>query len=75
MYDAEGSFDGVPCPECGSDRTISWHFAEGFDELECRACGYQSDALAMAELERASGDVLKRDDEVEAPTPKRPLRA
>lgn len=75
MVDAEGSFDGVPCPDCGSEETISWRFAEGFDELECRTCGFRSDAGAIADLERAAGDVLKGDDEVDVPAPKRPLRA
>lgn len=75
MYDAEGSHDGVPCPECGSDDTISWHYGEGFDELECRACGFRSDADDLADLERAAGDVLVGDDDTTAPLPRRPLRA
>jgi uncharacterized metal-binding protein (TIGR02443 family) len=75
VYDAEGSHDGVPCPTCGSEATISWHFAEGFVELECRTCGYRSDAEEIAALERESGELLAGDDPPEAPLPKRPLRA
>jgi uncharacterized metal-binding protein (TIGR02443 family) len=75
VYDAEGSHDGVPCPECGNEDTISWHYDEGFDELECRACGFRSDARDLADLERAAGDVLIRDDETTAGLPRRPLRA
>jgi len=74
-YDAEGSHDGRPCPKCGSDRTISWHFSEGFDELECRACGYRSDAGELTALRRESGDLLRRDEEAPIPAPGRPLQA
>ena len=75
MYDAEGSHDGVPCPQCGSDATVSWRFAEGYDELECRACGYRSDAEELDALEREVGDVLRGDEGPAGPLPKRPLRA
>lgn len=74
MFDAEGSADGTPCPECASDDTITWRFREGFDELECRRCGYRSDADDLAELERHAGDLLRDDDHPPPPT-KRPLRA
>ncbi|MFW5899493.1 MAG: hypothetical protein ACOCUN_03385 [Jiangellaceae bacterium] len=75
MFDAEGSFEGVPCPECGSEATVSWHFAEGFDELECRHCGYRSDEADLAELERDAGDVLLQDASDAPPLRKKPLRA
>ena len=76
MYDAEGSRDGTPCPECGSDETITWRFEEGFDEIECRTCGFRSDAEELDALERQAGDVLRKDDGNDAPPlPKRPLRA
>ncbi len=75
MYDAEGSHDGVPCPQCGSDATVSWRFAEGYDELECRTCGYRSDAEELEALEREVGDVLRGDEGPATPLPKRPLRA
>lgn len=75
MYDAEGSRDGTPCPECGAEDTITWRFDEGFDELECRRCGYRSDAEELAALERHAGDVLRRDEDDAPPLPKRPIRA
>lgn len=75
MFDAEGSHDGVPCPECGSDATISWRYGEGFDELECTACGYRSEEADVAALERDAGDLLTGDDDAPRPRPRRPLRA
>lgn len=74
-YDAEGRHDSVPCPECGSTRTVSWHYREGFDELECRACGYRSDEEEIEALRREAADVLRGDDDAPFPTPDRPLRA
>lgn len=74
-YDAEGRHDGVPCPDCGSTRTISWHYQEGFDELECRDCGFRSDAEDLDALRRESGDVLRSDDDAPFPPPDRPIRA
>lgn len=74
-YDAEGSHDGDRCPECGSANTITWHFREGFDELECRACGYRSDAAEISALRRDAVDLLRRDDRAPLPRPGRPLKA
>ena len=75
MFDAEGRQDGSTCPECGrSDQTIRWHFLEGFDELECKACGYRSDELALQELHREARNTLDREDDV-APPRTDPLRA
>lgn len=70
MYDAEGEHDGTPCPTCGRTGTIRWHFAEGFDELECPACGYRSDDADLTDLTRAALDVLERDDGDAAPPPR-----
>lgn len=75
MYDAEGIREGTPCPECGSEETVTWRFLEGFDELECRRCGYRSDAAELDALERHAGDVLRKEDDDVPPPPKRPLRA
>lgn len=50
--DAEGRHDGEPCPRCGSTATITYHYVEGFEELECPACGYASDAHELAALGR-----------------------
>ncbi len=66
-YDAEGREEGEACPECGSEDTITFHYREGFTELECRACGYRSDAEELAALQRFSGDVLQGDDDTPPP--------
>ncbi len=75
MYDAEGQYDGTPCPVCGAkESTIRWHFIEGFDEIECRACGFRSDEDHIAALHREALDTLEGDDD--APPPRTgPLRA
>jgi len=57
--DAEGRFERTHCPECGSDDTITYHYVEGFTELECQACGYRSDAEELSALQRFSGEVLE----------------
>jgi len=59
MFDATGSADSEQCPRCGSDATVTWQFAEGFEELECRACGWVSDEEELASLQRFGGDVLE----------------
>ncbi len=74
MYDAEGHHEGDACPECGDEGTIRWRFEEGFEELECRQCGYRSDGPEIADWTRRSGDVLVKDD-APPPPPGRPMRA
>lgn len=64
MYDAEGSHDGDLCPVCGSADTVTYHYREGFSELECRRCGHRSDADDLADLQRFSGDLLERDGQL-----------
>ncbi len=61
-YDAEGSHDGEQCPRCGSEATITYHFAEGFTELECPECGYVSDSEQLADLQRFGGEILESED-------------
>lgn len=74
MFDAEGFEEGIVCPECGSDDTVSYHYREGFVELECRRCGYRSDAEELAALQRFDGELLEGDDE-EPPIPMKSLKA
>ena len=62
-FDAEGRAEGERCPECGADDTVTFHYREGFTELECRRCGYRSDADELAALQRFSGDLLEADEE------------
>ncbi len=69
VYDATGSMDADICPRCGSDATITYHYEEGFEELECSACGFVSDAAEIAALQRYSGDILLDGSAEEQPVP------
>lgn len=62
VFDATGSNDSDICPRCGSDATITYHYTEGFEELECSACGFMSDAAELSDLQRFDG-ALKESDE------------
>ena len=74
--DAEGFHEHAPCPSCGSRRTVTFHYREGFEEIECEACGYRSDADEIAALTRYAGGVLERERDDEAtPVPIRTLKA
>lgn len=76
MFDAEGQRDETPCPECGSRDTITYHYVEGFSELECQSCGYRSDAEELSALQRFSGDLLESDEGLAPPpVPMRSLKA
>lgn len=61
MFDATGSSEGQACPRCGSEATITYHYEEGFEELECTACGYVSDAEELAALQRFDGELKEVD--------------
>lgn len=77
MIDAEGQRESVPCPECGSVDTVTYHYAEGFSELECPHCGYRSDAEELSALQRFAGDLLEGDapDGGLPPVPVRSMKA
>src|SRR5690625_2193643 len=75
MFDAEGTLEYEPCPQCGSVNTITYTFEEGFTELECQACGYRSDEAEIAALQRFSGDLLESDDNPGAPVPIKKIKA
>ncbi|MCA9838354.1 MAG: hypothetical protein KC422_15670 [Trueperaceae bacterium] len=60
MWDAEGSRDGETCPNCQSTKTITYHYAEGFTELECEACGYQTDLSDLDQLTRFRGELKEK---------------
>lgn len=72
--DAEGFNEQVPCPRCGSERTVSFHYVEGFDELECPDCGFRSDAEEIGDLTRFQSNLLER-EERGAKRPPVPIRA
>lgn len=74
MIDAEGVHAGERCPECGSPDTVTFHYREGFSELECPSCGYRSDAEELTALQRYGGNLLELDRET-PPLPRKPLEA
>lgn len=69
VFDATGSFDADVCPRCGSNATITYHYEEGFEELECRACGYVSDAEELAALQRFESELLEDSVDQGSPIP------
>lgn len=75
MYDAEGSFDGLPCPECGSTDTVTYRYEEGFSELECQRCGYRSDEQELSALGRYRGELKEKPQAELPPIPIKPLEA
>ena len=70
MWDAEGSRDGETCPNCHSTKTITYHYREGFTELECEECGYQSDLVDLDQLTRFRGDLKEKNRDVFVPVKK-----
>ena len=72
--DAEGFNERVPCPRCASERTVSFHYVEGFDELECPDCGFRSDAEELGALTRFQSGLLER-EAAEQDIPPIPIRA
>ncbi len=74
MIDAEGIYNGEPCPRCGSTGTVTYQYREGFSELECPSCGFSSEAEELADLQRYDGDLLEVDRDV-PPLPLRPIEA
>lgn len=76
LFDAEGSYEGVPCPGCGRNNTITFRYQEGFEELECLDCGYLSDQEELSALQRYDGALLEGEADEPLPiVPVRPLKA
>ena len=73
--DAEGFTEHWPCPQCGSEDTVTYYYREGFTELECKACQYRSDWQELNDLESFSGELLKADPDLDIPLPRKPLEA
>lgn len=73
--DAEGHHNGTPCPRCGDEGTITYEYAEGFEELECPACGHVSDAAELDALTRYGGAVHELPAPDLPPIPRRSLKA
>ncbi|MEM6430108.1 MAG: hypothetical protein AAF708_12775 [Deinococcota bacterium] len=68
-YDAEGVERQDPCPACQSDNTVTYIYHEGFIEIDCRDCGFNSEASGIADLTRYAGDLLEA-----SPVPPIPLK-
>ena len=75
MFDAEGQYENELCPKCGSRKTVTYHFAEGFSELECESCGYMSDDIEISNLHRYRGDLLETKNGAAPPIPLKKLEA
>jgi len=74
-FDAESSHGLEHCPECDSDNTITYHYNEGFTELECLNCGYLSDAEEIAALTRYDGSLIESDKTIKLPMPVKKIKA
>ncbi|MEM7734354.1 MAG: hypothetical protein AAF267_01070 [Deinococcota bacterium] len=68
-YDAEGIERGDVCPACQSDNTVTYVYHEGFIEIDCRDCGFSSEAAGIADLTRYGGELLEA-----SPMPPIPLK-
>lgn len=73
-FDAEGTELGESCPRCESSDTVTYLYSEGFSELECRRCGYSSEALEIADLARFRGDLKEQDSGREGELPPIPIK-
>jgi Zn ribbon nucleic-acid-binding protein len=73
-FDAEGWRLLEPCPNCGSTRTITYEYEEGFSELECEACGHLSDQEELSALNRYEGKLLEDESKL-PPIPIKRLKA
>lgn len=73
-FDAEGVELGESCPQCGSSDTVTYLYNEGFSELECRRCGYTTEAADIADLARFRGELKEQGSEL-PPIPIKKLEA
>ena len=73
MFDAEGAELGEPCPQCGGTDTVTYSYREGFTELECRGCGFSSEAPEVGDLARYRGDLKEKG--AQPPVPIKKLEA
>jgi Zn ribbon nucleic-acid-binding protein len=74
-WDAEGIEQHDPCGECGSTNTVTYHYEEGYSDVECRNCGYSSELEDIAELSRYRGDLLEADPGGLLPPPIKRIKA
>lgn len=69
-WDAEGSCEGDLCPACGSADTVTFVYAEGYSEIDCRHCGFSSEQNDIGALTRYSGALLEGAASVPVPVKK-----
>jgi Zn ribbon nucleic-acid-binding protein len=74
-FDAEGEYLGDVCPKCGSSKTITYEYDEGFSELECENCGYTTEAAELSDLGRYRGDLREKAKGELPPIPVKKLQA
>ena len=60
MFDAEGVELEETCPQCGGGDTVTFVYAEGFSELECRTCGFSTEAPEIGDLARYRGELKEK---------------
>lgn len=61
MIDAIIYYGVDACPQCNSSDTESYSYPEGFSELRCHACGYDSEAEEISALLRYEGTLLEKE--------------
>lgn len=74
-FDAEGQGLGEVCPQCNSTKTVTYVYNEGFSELECEACGFNSEQLELSDLIRFQGTLLEQQTQNAPPIPLKKMRA
>jgi Zn ribbon nucleic-acid-binding protein len=73
-FDAEGEYLGEICPKCGSSKTITYTYDEGFSELECQSCGHTTESEELSALNRYRGE-LREGEKQPPPVPIKKLKA
>lgn len=62
------------CPQCNSTDTETSSYQEGFSELRCHACGYDSEAEEINALLRYQGTLLEK-KQSNLPLPTKSIKA
>lgn len=62
------------CPQCNSNDTETYSYPEGFSELRCHACGYDSEAEEISALLRYEGTLLEKKRSI-LPLPSKAIKA
>lgn len=62
------------CPQCNSNDTETYSYPEGFSELRCHTCGYDSEAEEISALLRYEGTLLEKEHSI-LPLPTKAIKA